>query len=118
MKKTSTPPSAGPQLLGTSVEALKHDVAALLSPLQEVWGGIRKEIGSGEKVKAAVHQSGLDETWNALKQAAASVVQPLLAPATKMAERPKTAKKAASKTAKKVAGKVSAVKKKVAKKAK
>lgn len=117
MKKTRTPTSAVAQSLGTPMEALKHDVAALLSPLQEVWGGIRKELGSGEKVKAAVHHSGLDETWNALKQAASTVVQPFLTTATTAKSRPKAAKKTIKKTARKVAGKVSAVKKRVAKKA-
>ncbi len=117
--KTRTPPSSGPQVLGTPMEALKKDVAALMSPLQEVWGEIRKELGSGEKVKAAIKQTGLDKTWNGLKEAAATVVQPWL-PTAKPTTKPRrrTIKKAVRKTASKVASKVSAVKNKVAKKAK
>ncbi|MDB6004577.1 MAG: hypothetical protein JWR15_1564 [Prosthecobacter sp.] len=118
MNKTRTPTSAVPESFGTSMEGLKHDVAALLSPIQQVLGDIRKELPSGERVKAALHETGLDKTWDQLKQAATSVVQPLLTPAKTVERRPLAAKKAVKKTARKVAGKASSVKKKVAKKAK
>jgi len=106
--KTRTVPAD----FGAQLHAIKEDLSAMMSLLQAKWGEIRKDAHPGETVSELVKKSGLDQTWNGLKQAAVSTVQPWLpsAPVKRAKKRAvrtvkkavTTAKKAAATAAKKV----------------
>lgn len=100
---------------GAQLHAIKEDLSKMMTLLQNKWGEIRRDTHPGETVSELVKKTGLDQTWNGIKEAAASTVQPWLgssspAPrrATKKrstAARAKTAAKKAVKAARKTARK-------------
>ncbi|GEP45609.1 hypothetical protein [Brevifollis gellanilyticus] len=100
---------------GAQLHAIKEDLSKMMTLLQNKWGEIRRDTHPGETVSELVKKTGLDQTWNGIKEAAASTVQPWLgssSPAPKRATkkrstaaRAKTAAKKAVKAARKTARK-------------
>ena len=90
---------------GEQLHAIKQDISSMMSLLQAKWEEIRRET-PGETVTELVKRSGLDQTWNGLKEAAVSTVQPWLpSPAPKQKRARKRAVRSVKRTAKKAAKK-------------
>ncbi len=90
---------------GAQLHAIKQDLSTMMSLLQTKWGELRRDTHPGETVSELVKKSGLDQTWNGLKEAAVSTVQPWLGSTTTPPARKRRAStpaRKAAKTAKKV----------------
>ncbi len=102
---------------GAQLHAIKEDLSKMMTLLQNKWGEIRRDTHPGETVSDLVKKSGLDQTWNGLKQAAASTVQPWLGSSSPAPKRARAKKRSTASRAKTAAKKAVSNVKKVAKKA-